>query len=166
MTAVIPLSNLQELKKRFEDVKSSPSARANIALDVLNNRIVEAEFGPFSGDERSVAIEHIRKLKARIRMEDTVFLFDRRYPSKEMIEAISQAEAHFIVRIRRKFNVDIDAAPMGSGVVILKSGLRVRVIKFTLPSGRTETLIPALFDMEESAFVGTVFSPLVRGGKI
>ena len=150
--SIIALPNLPELKKRFGDVKGSPSARADIALDVLNDRIVEAEFGPLSGDERSMAIEHIRKLQGRIRMEDTVFLFDRGYPSKEMIEAILQAGAHFIMRVKRKFNVDVDAAPMGSSVVIPGGGIRVRVVKFTLPSGQTETLISDLFDMEESVF--------------
>ena len=75
--SIISLPNLPELKKMFGDVKGSPSARADIVLDVLNDRIVEAEFGPLSGDERSMAIEHIRKLKGRIGMEDTVFHFDR-----------------------------------------------------------------------------------------
>ena len=150
--SIISLPNFPELKKLFGDVKGSPSARADIALDVLNDRIVEAEFGPLSGDERSMAIEHIRKLKGRIGMEDTVFLFDRGYPSKELIETILQAKAHFIMRVRRKFNLDVDAAPMGSGVVILEGGIRLRVIKFTLPSGQTETLITDLFDIEESAF--------------
>ena len=149
--SVIPLPNLPELKQLFGDVKGSPSARADIALDVLNDRIVEAEFGPLSGDERSMAKEHIRKLKGRIRMEDTVFLFDRGYPSKELIETILQANAHFIMRVKRKFNADIDAAPMGSCIVFL-DGIRVRVVKFILPSGQTETLITDLFDMEESAF--------------
>lgn len=149
--SVISLPNLPELKERFGDVKGSPSARADIALDVLNDRIVEAEFGPLSGDERSMAKEHIRKLKGRIRMEDTVFLFDRGYPSKELIEAILQAGARFIMRVKRKFNADIDAAPMGSRVVTL-DGTRVRVVKFILPSGQTETLITDLFDMEESRF--------------
>ena len=82
--SIISRPNLPELKERFGGVKGSPSARADIALDVLNDRIVEAEFGPLSGDERSMAIEHIRKLKGRIRKED----FDRGYPSKEMIAAI------------------------------------------------------------------------------
>ena len=132
-------------------MKGSPSARADIALDVLNDRIVEAEFGPLSGDERSMAKEHIRKLKGRIVMEDTVILLDRGYPSKEMIKAILEAGARFIMRVKRKFNADIDAAPMGSGMVNL-DGIRVRVVKFTLPSGQTETLITDLFDMEESLF--------------
>ena len=149
--SVIPLPNLPELKQLFGDVKGSPSARADIALDVLNDRIVEAEFGPLSGDERSMAKEHVRKLKGRIRMEGTAFLFDRGYPSKELIEAILQANAHFIMRVRRKFNLDVDAAPMGSSVIIL-DGIRVRAVKFILPSSQTETLIADLFDMEESVF--------------
>jgi hypothetical protein len=149
--SVIPPPNLPELKQLFGDVKGSPSARADIALDVLNDRIVEAEFGPLSGDERSMAKEHVRKLKGRIRMEGAAFLFDRGYPSKELIEAILQANARFIMRVRRKFNLDVDAAPMGSGVAIL-DGIRVRAVKFILPSGQTETLIADLFDMEESVF--------------
>ena len=149
--SVIPLPNLPELKKLFGDVKGSPSARADIALDVLNDRIVEAESGPLSGDERSMAMEHIRKLKDRIVMEDTVFLFDRRYPSKEMIKAIPEAKAHFIMRVREKFNVDIDAAPMGSSTV-MPDGIRIRVIRFTLSSGQTETLITDLSDLPEDVF--------------
>ena len=149
--SIIALPNLPELKKRFGDVKGSPSARADIALDVLNDRIVEAEFGPLSGDERSMAKEHVRKLKGRIRMEGAAFLFDRGYPSKELIEAILQANARFIMRVRRKFNLDVDAAPMGSSVIIL-DGIRVRAVKFILPSSQTETLIADLFDMEESVF--------------
>ena len=93
-------------------------------MDALNGRIAEAEFGPLPGDERSTAIEHIRKLKGRIHMEDAVFLFDCGYPSKEMIKAILQAGGGFIMRVKRKFNADIDAAPMGSCVVIL-DGMRV-----------------------------------------
>ena len=150
--SVIALPNLPELKKLFGDVKGSPSARADIVLDVLNDRIVEAEFEPLCHDERSMAKEHIRKLKGRIRMEDSVFLFDRGYPSKELIGAILEANAHFIMRVKSKFNIDIDAAPMGDSVVTLEDGTRVRVVKFTLSSGQTETLITDLFDMEESRF--------------
>ena len=84
-------------------------------------------------------------------MEDTVFLFDCGYPSKEMIETILRAKAHFIIRAKRKFNADVDAAPMGSSVIIAE-GIRLRVVKFVLPSGQTETLITDLFDMEESPF--------------
>ena len=41
---------------------------------------------------------------------------------------------------------------MGSGIVTLEGRIRVRVVKFTLSSGQTETLISDLFDMEESLF--------------
>ena len=150
--SVIALPDFPELKEQFGDMKGSPSARCDIALDVLNERIVEAEFGPLSSDERSMAKEHIRKLQGRIRMEDTVLVFDRGYPSRDMIEAILAAKAHFIMRVKEKFNVDIDAAAMGSSGVDLGAGLRVRVVKFTLASGQTETLITDLFDLPEDVF--------------
>ena len=69
-----------------------------------------------------------------------------------MIEAILEANAHFIMRVKSKFNIDIDTAPMGDSIVTLEDGTHVRVVKFTLSSGQTETLITDLFDMEESRF--------------
>ena len=150
--SVIPLPNLPELRELFGDVKGSPSARAGIIMDVLNDRIAEAQFGPLSGDERTMLKEMLCRLQGRIRMEDTVFLLDRGYPSKDMIQTVLETGAHFIMRTKRKFNVRIDAAPMGSSVMDLWEGTRVRIVKFALPSGQTETLITDLFDMPESAF--------------
>jgi hypothetical protein len=53
------------------------------------------------------------------------------------------------VRVRRKFNVEIDALGHGVYDFLLSCGknqLAVRVIKFILPSGETETLVTNLFD--------------------
>lgn len=69
-----------------------------------------------------------------------------------MIDQILSKHAHFLMRIRRKFNLRADAAPMGSSIVELEGGLRVRVVKFVLSSGETETLLTDLFDLEEDVF--------------
>lgn len=150
--SVIALPNLPELSEEFGEVNGSPSARASIACDVLNDRIVEAEFEPLSLDERTLALRHIQKLAERMIMNDTVFLFDRGYASKGLILAILKENAHFIMRVRAKFNIDVDNARMGSSFVTLDGGIRVRVIKFILPSGETETLISDLFDLDENLF--------------
>ena len=150
--SIIPLPNLPSLREEFGQINGSPSARASIANDVINNRIVEAEFEPLSYDERTLALRHIRKLAKRMVMSDTVFIFDRGYASKELISEILSVNAHFIMRVKQKFNIDIDAAPMGSSFVTLDGGIRVRVIKFTLPSGEVETLISDLFDMDVALF--------------
>ena len=148
--SVTALPNLPELAFQFGSVNGSPSARTSIALDVLNDRILDAQFVPLSVDERTCAVEHIRKLEGMIAMEDTVFVMDRGYPSKELIEAISGVHAHFLMRVRQQFSRKTDAAPMGESIVELWDGLRVRVVKFLLPSGELEILVTDLFDLKES----------------
>jgi hypothetical protein len=60
---------------------------------------------------------------------------------------MAEIEEHgmkFLVRVRRKFNVEIDALGYGTHKFVLPCGenrLTVRVIKFALPSGETETLV-------------------------
>jgi len=150
--SVIPLPNLPDLAKEYGEYKGSPSARASIALDVLNDRIVEAEFESLKIDERTLAIRHIDKLGRKVNFEDTLFVFDRGYPSEELIEHILSKKAHFLMRVRRKFNLRIDEAPMGSSIVEYASGLYVRVIKFVLSTGEIEQLITDLADVAEADF--------------
>lgn len=153
--STIPLPNIPELRKKFGTIgagATSPSARASITYDVINDRIVEADIVPMTTDERTLAHDHIYKLDNRIIMEDSLFVFDRGYASKELIRQIQGQHAHFLMRTRRKFNLAVDAAPMGSSIVMLEDDLRVRVVKFLLSSGETETLITDLYDLEEEAF--------------
>ena len=97
----IALPNLPELADQFGSVNGSPTARMSIAQDVLNDRILEAEFVPMSTDERTCARTHIHKLESKIVMEDTVFVMDRGYPSKDMIMTVLNAHAHFLMRVKR-----------------------------------------------------------------
>ena len=142
--SIIPLPNLPALGEEFGTENGSPS--------VLNDRIIEAEFEPLSYDERTLALRHIHKLAERMVMSDTVFIFDRGYASAGMIKAVLAEKAHYIMRVKRKFNAAVDAAPMGSSYVTLDGGIRVRVVKFLLPSGEVETLITDLSDIAEGLF--------------
>ena len=150
--SIIALPNLPKLKKIFGEIKSSASARASIALDVLNDRIVDAELVPLSIDERMLAIEHIMNLIGKIVMQDTIFIMDRGYASVELIRDIFRARTHFIMRVRNKFSKLVDSAPMGDSIIDLSSDIHIRVIKFHLPSGEIEVLITDVFDLPESMF--------------
>ncbi len=50
----------------------------------------------------------------------------------------------------------MDTAPIGSSLLNLYS-ISVRVVKLTLPSGETETLITNLFDLETEVFLALYF---------
>ena len=98
--SIIALPNIPKLKERFGEMKGSPSARASIAYDVMNDRIVEAELATMATDERTLALLHFQALEGKIKMEDVIFIFDRGYASKELILRLREMNAHFVMRVR------------------------------------------------------------------
>ena len=80
-----------------------------------------------------------------------LYLFDRGYPSEELIRRLSN-QSHYLMRVRAKFNKKIDQLPLGSHVITMYGDIRVRVFKFTLPSGEIEMLISNLFDLPDEEF--------------
>ena len=66
---------------------SSPSAIASIAYDVLNERILDAQFEPLNVDERTLAKRHMMAIKANNRVDlfYSMFVFDRGYASEDLI---------------------------------------------------------------------------------
>lgn len=149
-----PLPNLPSLLEKYggTGVKaSSPTARMSIAYDVLNDFIMDADFSPLSVSERAQAEEHIKAIEKIIDLKEAVFIMDRGYASKELITLLS-AKSNFLFRLRTKFNKGIDALPLGSHTITLYDNVLLRIVKLTLPSGETETLLTNIFDIDEAEF--------------
>lgn len=128
---------------------SSPTAQGSITYDVLNDIVMDALLAPVSTDERTLAKQHLENCKVMVPREKKLFLFDRGYASFELIDSLVQNGFQFVMRVRAKFNLTIDAQTRSDGFVWLEQkGKRigVRVIKFKLDSGETETLITQLTD--------------------
>lgn len=128
---------------------SSPTAQGSIVYDVLNDMVMDALLAPLSTDERSLAKQHLEHCTAMEPREKKLFLYDRGYASFELIDWHVQNGVQFVMRVRDKFNVAIDEQTKPDGVVWLEQNgkrIRVRVIKFKLDSGETETLITQLTD--------------------
>ena len=130
---------------------SSPTARISMAYDVLNDYVIDASITPLSVDERTHAFNHIEAVENIINPAQILYLFDRGYPSEELIRRVSD-QSHYLMRVKTKFNKKIDDLPLGSHVITLYGNIRVRVFKFTLPSGEVEMLISNLFDLPDEAF--------------
>ena len=148
------LPNLPSLLKKFGGTGSkvsSPTARMSIAYDVLNDFIIDAAFTPLNISERTHAQNHIESVGKIIDLENSIFIMDRGYASKELIEILAE-KSNFLFRLRSKFNTDIDALPLGSHIITMYDNIKVRVVKFTLPSGEIETLLTNLFELNESEF--------------
>lgn len=160
----IPLPNRKKLLEKYGSIgrgANSPTAIASVAYDVLNQRVLDAQFEPMSMDERSLALRHMKniKSKARTNLLYTMFVFDRGYASEKLISFIEdELHAGYLFRLRTKFNCEIDVLPVPSNQaeivdrVIMLNGRKVRILRFFLKSGVLETLITNDFSLDKEMF--------------
>lgn len=128
---------------------SSPTAQGSILYDILNDIVYDAFIKPLSTDERTLAIMHIKNAFGTRSDKKVLIIFDRGYPSFELIKILEDMGIKYLMRVKTKFNNDIDAQKESDGYVRLeKDGefLDVRVVKFTLDSGELEMLITNVDD--------------------
>jgi len=142
---------------------SSPTAQASICYDILNKVVVDALIEPLAVDERTMALRHIKNLDQSVRFEKELVIADRGYASFELIHGFNQEGLSYLLRVKRGFNADVDAQSQPDGIITLhRAGypdLPLRVIKFDLPSGETETLLTNLWDsnLTDEAFQALYF---------
>jgi hypothetical protein len=128
---------------------ASPTAQGSIIYDVMNDIVADALISPMAADERILAKAHIDSIKNYAPDEKKLIIFDRGYPSFELIEKLESEGLYYLMRVRDKFNLEIDAQTKTDGYVFLKKNskqIQVRVIKLKLDSGETETLITNITD--------------------
>jgi len=129
---------------------SSPTAQGSICYDVLNKVVVDAQIEPLVVDERTLALRHIKNMELSRRFEKELVIMDRGYASFDLVSELRKENIAFLIRVKSKFNKDIDAQTEPDGIVALRkegcTDMEVRVIKVTLDSGETETLITSLFE--------------------
>ena len=154
----LSLPNDQPLREYFGTSgagNKSPTAQGSLLYDVLNNMILDARIEPMSVDERALALMHINHLCGLESFEERkeLLLFDRGYPSFELINGLLERKIHFLMRVREKFSLAIDELRRGDHTVKLNQNghqIKVRVLKFRLSSGETETLITDITDTKLS----------------
>ncbi len=129
---------------------TAATGQGSTLYDVYNNVLLDACLEPIQTDERELALRHIDVLSKLPSFGKECVLADRGYASFELIEALTDRNIHFVMRLRRKFNLSIDSLGMGDHSIGLKKkghrDIPVRVIKFMLPSGEEETLITDITD--------------------
>ena len=127
----------------------SPTAQASSAYDILNNVIVDAQIEPLSVSENALATRHMEHISEIPGLEHTLIIMDRGYSSAALMLQAELKGLKFLVRLRKKFNVDIDALNCGIHDFELSAEggkIAVKVIKFELPGGEIETLVTNLSD--------------------
>jgi hypothetical protein len=129
--------------------KKAPTAQGSILYDVCNDIVCDAAIEPLATDERTLAIAHIEASKNIAVDDKKLFLFDRGYPSFELVELLEKEELYYVMRVKSNFNKDIDNQKVLDDYVCLEKDekrIQVRVVKFALESGAEEILITNITD--------------------
>jgi hypothetical protein len=104
-------------------------------------------------------IQQLTRLES-FREWQELILFDRSYPSFELIKHVLAHKIHFLMRVKTKFSIAIDNLSYGDHAVELERDgekIPVRVLKFPLNSGEDETLIT---DIQEKRYGLETFKAL------
>jgi hypothetical protein len=123
---------------------TAATALVSLLYDLENDIIVDAKIGPVRGNERAMAEEHLRALVGLESYERgrELIIFDRGYPSHELIKSLQDKEIAYVMRMQGRFIWEKDLPKRRDGWVRLgKKQQKVRVIRITLDTGELETLI-------------------------
>lgn len=157
-TLCLPYNN--ELQEHFglideKTQKKMVIARIVMAFDVVNQLVVNAAITPYSVGEISTAFSFLAQFTPK-----DILIFDRGFPSYELIGALRDQGLHFCMRLPSHWKVakrlmnspenDIDWAaeykPSGDNLKVTIDGLRV--VKIPLENGEDEFLLTNLTDRE------------------
>jgi IS4 transposase len=86
-----------------------------------------------------------------------LLIFDRGYPSATLIHELEKQGLSFLMRVKSKWNREIDESTTADSLIKLDEATTIRVVKFQLPSGEMETLISNLFELPVEEFPALYF---------
>lgn len=147
--SAIALPQTPELIKYFGATgqgSKSPTARASIRLDILNDIIRDAKITPYTVSEIVHANEFLSNQNGN---DKQMNIYDRGYFTWNFAIAHIEKGVNFLFRLKTKFNKKIDDLPLGDHLLqldIKEKTIKIRIIKFILPSGELETLVTNIFD--------------------
>jgi len=150
----LQLPRTDELRQEFgvrggsKVTGNQPSAGVSVLYDVLHGWPLDPIITRTDMNERTECEKHINFLCDTLPhiAESSILTIDRGYPSLELFAKLQTSGLKFVARCSAASMPQITGAPIGESIVKLKNGMSVRVVKFKLPSGETETLATNLLD--------------------
>ena len=155
----IALENSAELKRVFGcsgSKRDAATALGSLAYGPLDHAIYDCQIAPYATDERDLAKLHMARFQ-QLGLKGSLLLFDRWYPSASFLSYTMNAGFFFVMRVREKWNLQVDAVKTEDWVTLSHENkdFTVRVLKVTLSTGETETLLTNLnqeqFPREQAA---------------
>lgn len=146
--SVVALENTRNLKEKFGcsgSKKNAATALCSVAYGPIDHVIYDCRIDRYEKDERDLAILHVNRLQ-EMGLNGSLLLFDRWYPSAEFISYLYENSFQFVMRVRKKWNLEVDAVESQAWISIDHKGRTypIRVLKVILPTGEVETLLTSL----------------------
>jgi hypothetical protein len=161
----LTLPNTKELQNEFGITKNQTNtvvtqARVSVLYDVLNNFVLDSVLAPLFQPEKELALGHLDYAK-----KEDLILYDRGYPSFEMMYQHKKMKIDFLFRVQSNFNNQVKsfiASKTQTKVEKVYPGknsklsdkeyskndfILIRLSKVKLPDGTIEVLISSLLDM-------------------
>lgn len=144
----VALENAPELREKYGTRGYGSCATTGLMsmlYDPLNDIILDTQTLRGACDERAAIPAHLERLE-KISQTPALLLFDRGYPSKELMLRLSHQGSKFLMRCSKAFRQDFNEATSGDWfeIRIKNDRCNIRVIKVALPSGETELLLTNL----------------------
>jgi hypothetical protein len=161
----LTLPNTKELQNVFGIARNQTDStvtqgRISVLYDVLNNFVIDSILSPLSQTEKELALGHLNYSK-----KGDLILYDRGYPSFEMMYEHRKLNIDFLFRVQSNFNNQVKSfisSKMQTQIVKIYPGkntkltdkeyskndfILVRLNKVILPDGAVEVLISSLLDL-------------------
>ena len=119
--------------------------------DVMNNVIIDGIMAPFNSSERELAKQNITN-SVNMLTDNDIILFDRGYPSSELMQFLDKNGSKYIMRCDATFLGRILKTHIENDFVathkFVKSGITItfRVVRFPISDGTTEILVTNILD--------------------
>lgn len=148
----IRLDKTKENEDIFLSRKQSPQNKTNAQIsllyDVISHYVIDAQIGSISVSEREYAKRNLAYFSS-ICDEKDIVIFDRGYPSRDMIALMSEMKCKYLMRLQSSTFKGIKDNPKSDFRLTITCGendYSVRVVRVTLNTGEVETLITNLHE--------------------
>lgn len=163
----ITLPNTEELRFIYGVAKNSngpgtAQGRLSVLYDVLNGYLIDGLLAPLATGESILAFKHLNCVT-----EGDLIIYDRGYPSFELIYKLTKLKADFVIRTKQTFSKMTQSFFESNKKSLVtkmvpgkrtdftdkeyseKASVKVRLLRIELPGGETEILITSLLDSKK-----------------
>jgi len=148
------LDKTKENKDIFLPRNHSPENKTNAEIsllyDVISNYVIDAQIGSIAVNEREYAKKNLAYFSSICDKNDIV-IFDRGYPSRDMIVTLSDMGCKYLMRLQNSTFKGVKENPSSDfriDIAVNERTYSVRVVRVTLNTGEVETLITNLSEDE------------------